>query len=141
LIYSSAVVHPGLVVAKEPVAKRPRETLDEILEPLGLAARDGAHGPLLIVAAPPEPPVSLTKRLVEDVVVTPGRHDIDLGALGPTQSLAHDQLALAPVAGSDPARIAALLPGVTAPEGSTTLNARGSSGGDVALVLDGLELY
>jgi hypothetical protein len=141
LIYSSAVVHPGLVVAKEPVAKRPRETLDEILEPLGLAARDGAHGTLLIVAAPPEPPVSLTKRLVEDVVVTPGRHDIDLGELGPTQSLDHDQLALAPVAGSDPARIAALLPGVTAPEGSTTLNARGSSGGDVALVLDGLELY
>jgi len=141
LIYSSAVVRPGLVVAAEPEAKRPREVLDEILAPLDLVARDGAHGAILIVAAPKEPRPSPPPRLVEEIIVTPGRHDIELGELGTVRSFDREQLALAPVAGSDPARIAALLPGVASAEGSTALNARGSASRDLSLVLDGLELY
>ena len=53
LIYSSAVVLPGLVVADEPRATDPREILDQILRPLGLQAEDGASGAILIVRAPP----------------------------------------------------------------------------------------
>jgi hypothetical protein len=141
LIYSSAVVAPDLVVSGEPSSKRPRRVLDEILAPLGLAARNGAHGTVLIVAAPPAPPADLRALWTESIVVTPGRHDIDLGEATTVQPLDRDQMALAPVPAGDPARIVQLLPGVASAEGSAAFNARGSAGKDVALVLDGLELY
>ena len=51
LIYSSALVTPDLVVTVEPSARRPRTRLDEILEPLGLAAKNGPGRSILIVPA------------------------------------------------------------------------------------------
>jgi hypothetical protein len=135
VIYSSAVVLPTLIVAEEPRATRPRAVLDEILRPLGLQAKSGAGGSILIVPAPPPP------QLVERIVVTPGRHDIGREELGPVQSLDHDGLAAAPVLGNDPARTVTLLPGIAANEGSAAFHARGSATKDVSLILDGLELY
>lgn len=53
LIFSTAVVKPGLKVTVEPSATEPRALLEEILVPLGLEARDGPAGSVLILAAGP----------------------------------------------------------------------------------------
>ena len=49
LVYSTAVVDEGLRVTIEPRSSEPRRILDEILPSLGLAAREGPGGSLLIV--------------------------------------------------------------------------------------------
>ncbi|HJQ99192.1 MAG TPA: carboxypeptidase regulatory-like domain-containing protein, partial [Candidatus Polarisedimenticolaceae bacterium] len=49
LIFSSAVVDEHTQVTVEPVATDPRAILEEILAPLGLEARDGPAGSILIV--------------------------------------------------------------------------------------------
>ena len=65
ILYSSAVVGADLRVTAEPVATEPRRILDEILAPLGLLAQEGPEGALLIVpAAPPEPRLTLTGRVL-----------------------------------------------------------------------------
>ncbi len=51
LIYSTAVVRPDLRVTIEPSSAEPRAVLDQILAPLGLEAREGPAGSLLILAA------------------------------------------------------------------------------------------
>lgn len=51
LIYSTAVVGEQVVVTVEPTASAPRALLDEILAPLGLEARDGPGGAVLVLAA------------------------------------------------------------------------------------------
>ncbi len=51
LIFSNAVVGEKLVVTVEPASGEPRALLDEILAPLGLEARDGPGGAVLIVRA------------------------------------------------------------------------------------------
>ena len=49
IVYSSAVVPPDLLVTVEPDAAEPRAALEAVLAPLGLAARTGPAGPILIV--------------------------------------------------------------------------------------------
>lgn len=51
LVYSSALVTEEMVVASEPRSSEPRRLVDEILAPLGLEARDGPGGAVLVVAA------------------------------------------------------------------------------------------
>ncbi len=53
LIFSSAVVPKDLRVSLEPAATEPRAILEEILGPLGLEARDGPSGSILVVPARP----------------------------------------------------------------------------------------
>ena len=219
IIYSSEVVRPELVVDDEPKATDARAILDEILLPLGLSARVGAQGAILIVRTPPpslggvtgrvaasgrggpvagvtvaidgtearvttdregrfslrdvpagtcslrisapgflecvrsgvmvEPAkiLDLTivlesdPRLVEDIIVTPGHREIVPQQLGASRSLDRRDVIAAPAFGNDPSRIVALLPGIAATDASATFNARGSATKDVALILDGLELY
>ncbi len=147
LIYSSAVVGPALVVTLEPTARLPRALLDQILVPLGLQAKDGARGAILIVPAATPPSDRITDRvpvetrLVEDIIVTPGHHEIVPQDLGTTRSLSRDDVIGAPTLGTDPSRVVTLLPGIAATDGSATFHARGSATKDVSLILDGLELY
>lgn len=56
VIFSTAVVDEGFLVTIEPTTTQPRRILEEILTPLGLEARDGPGGTLLIVRGhgPPE---------------------------------------------------------------------------------------
>ncbi len=51
LFYSTAVVKPDLRVTVEPSASEPRAILDQILTPLGLEAKEGPAGSLLILAS------------------------------------------------------------------------------------------
>ncbi len=64
LIYSTAVVSEEIVVTVEPAVTEPRAILDEILPPLGLEARDGPGGSVLIVGTPHPAPGKLDGRVV-----------------------------------------------------------------------------
>ncbi len=153
VMYSSAVVPPELIVADEPAATEPRAILDQILPSLGLRAVDGARGAILIVraseadrsvtqpAAPSSRGLPATPRFVENVVVTPSRHEIVPSDLAPARTLTSQDVDLVPTIGGDASRTLALLPGVAAADNSAALSARGSTANDVSLVLDGLELY
>jgi hypothetical protein len=55
IVFTSAIVTPDLRVATEPRATAPRQQLDELLAPHGLATRDGAGGVLQVVRADPAP--------------------------------------------------------------------------------------
>jgi len=78
---------------------------------------------------------------VEEVIVTPGRRAIIQQATS-GQRVIHDADALVvPAQGNDMSRVLQLLPGVAAADSSAALHVRGSETQDVALVLDGLELY
>ncbi|MCZ6747318.1 MAG: TonB-dependent receptor, partial [Acidobacteria bacterium] len=78
---------------------------------------------------------------VEEIIVTPGRHSIvQQEASG--QRVIHDADALlVPAQGNDMSRVIQLLPGIAATDSTAALHVRGSDTQDVALVLDGLELY
>jgi hypothetical protein len=220
LVYSSAVVGDDLTVSLEPRADDPRAILDEILEPLGLATRDGPAGAILIVRAegPPEvghvkgrvmsadrgvpvararvrvagttlgattrpdgtfevsevpvgvhsldveasgfspttvrrvrvpAPPSAELRIelgalpdyVEEVVVTPSRRSVVREDQDPRLVVGAEDAVLVPSIGGDVSRVVQLLPGVSAQDNSAGFNVRGSETQDVALVLDGLELY
>jgi outer membrane receptor protein involved in Fe transport len=52
VLYSSDLVRPDMRVLSEPTTRWPREILDQILAPHGLAAQSGPAGTTLIVAAP-----------------------------------------------------------------------------------------
>lgn len=51
VIFSTDLVRPEMRVQEEPRSTRPRQILDEILAPHGLAARPGPRGTVLVVAA------------------------------------------------------------------------------------------
>lgn len=143
LIYSSAVVTGDLVVTVEPESERPRAILDEILPPLGLTARDGPAGSILIVRSPqqaPEPRPSYPV-FVEEIVVTPGKLSIVRQDPVSPRTVRHESVLLVPSIGADVSRVIESLPGVTAPDHSAAFSLRGGQPRDAALVLDGLELY
>ena len=148
LIYTSAVVGPDLVVAKEPKKSDPRKVLDEVLKPLGLEAKDDPSGAILIVRAGTAPtPEGMTKperpksMWVEDVVVTPGYHEIIPQDVTAPRTLNGSDITTSPTLGSDPVRAVSLLPGIASSDASATFHARGAESRDVAMILDGLELY
>lgn len=143
LIYSSAVVTGELVVTVEPESSLPRAILGEILPPLGLTARDGPAGSILIVRSPrqalePRPGYPV---FVEEIVVTPGKLSIVREDPVSPRTVRHEDALLVPSIGADVSRGIESLPGVTAPDHSAAFSLRGSQPRDVSIVLDGLELY
>ncbi len=219
LIYSTAVVGEGLVVTVEPKATTPRAILDEILPPLGLEARNGPGGAVLVVRAALPAPGKIRGRVVsdgrrtpvarasvsvagttahattlpdgtfeivevqsgihaatfraqgfvdrsvadvriapgetrelfvtmvarptyaEEIVVTPSRHAIVQDDQAAGLTLNNPDSVLVPTIGGDISRVIERLPGVAGGDNSAAFNVRGSEAQDVALVLDGLELY
>src|SRR5262245_16753010 len=219
VVYSSAVVTPELRVVLEPRSLEPRAILDEILAPLGLAARDVGSGAVLVLKAAASPPgrlkgrvvsagqgraivratvtveglelwttsrpdgsfelvplragtypvrveapgyvdwrltdvriapgrtaelvatLQVEGRFVEEVVVTPSRHAIVQQEQATRRTLEHADAVLAPSLGGDVSRVVELLPGVAAADNSAAFHVRGGDTRDVAMVLDGLELY
>ncbi|HSK77563.1 MAG TPA: TonB-dependent receptor [Thermoanaerobaculia bacterium] len=149
LIFSSAVVTGDLVVTVEPASTRPRSLLDEILPPLGLTARDGPAGSILIVRSPQDRSSSQTPTeprpsypvFVEEIVVTPGKLSIVRQDPAAPRTVGNEDVLLVPSIGSDVSRVIESLPGVTAPDHSAAFSIRGSQPRDVSIVFDGLELY
>ncbi len=146
LIFSSAVVTEDLVVTIEPRSTQPRAILDEILAPLGLLARDGPAGSILIVRPPPWTGVGTPTtqprypRFIDEIVVTPGKLSIVRQEQGSPLTIRNRDAVLVPSLGVDVSRILGLLPGVAVPDNSAAFGVRGSQARDVSLVLDGLEL-
>src|SRR5262245_33477637 len=141
LIYSSAIVGPGLVVGIEPQSSDPRRILDEILLSAGLEARPGPRGSLLIVLARPEPPPERLPRKVEQVTVTPSEPALASPAAAGAHVMDREDMEILPNAGRDVGRLLHQLPGVAAADSSAGIHARGGESRDVSMVLDGLELY
>lgn len=148
LLYSSAVVSPELVVPIEPTATSPRAILEEILASLDLATREGPGGALLIVPRRQTPDVTVQPRdpaheiqFVTEVVVTPSRHSVMRKEQAASREMRQEDLALAAAPGGDVSSAVQRLPGVTAADQTAALHVRGSTTADVAMILDGLELY
>lgn len=150
LVYSSLVVTEDQRVSVEPESHDPRGILEEILPPLGLRVEEGPGGALLILPlppvdsrreGPPEPSGPVEPAFVTELVVTPGRYSVVHEEQTARRTVTHEEAALAPSAGGDVTRVAELLPGTAAQDGSAAFHLRGSLTRDVALILDGLELY
>jgi hypothetical protein len=145
LIFSSAVVPADLRVTIEPGSTQPRAILAEILPPLGLTARDGPGGSLLIVRARVPARVTVAPevypRFVEEIVVTPGKLSIVREEQSSPLTVDDADAVLVPSFGGDVSRVIEMLPGVATPDHSAAFSVRGSQSRDVSFVLDGLELY
>jgi len=147
IVFSSAVVPDDLEVTVEPTASDPRGMLAQILPPLGLEARPGPGGSLLIVPRkraadaiderPPPRRIDFSTALV----VIPGRHHVLREDPGAGRAIDRDELPLVPNIGGDFSRVIERVPGVAAPDNSAAFHARGSLAEDASLVFDGLELY
>ena len=164
IIYSSDAVRPEMRIASEPRAASPRRTLDELLAPHGLLARDGPRGSVLIVkdprarlkknttvaqiqpsassiAAPAPGNVADLTRFEETITVT----DIDprLAPAGPPP-LAPRPLDVLGFAGGleNIFRTLQALPGVTATEEmGSRISVRGGSPDQNLTVMDGVEIH
>lgn len=76
-----------------------------------------------------------------EVIVTPGLHSLVREEQPARRSVTSEDAVLAPTIGGDISRVVELLPGVSASDNSAAFHIRGGLTSDVALVLDGLELY
>jgi outer membrane receptor protein involved in Fe transport len=77
LVYSTSVVTPEMRVEVEPQARDPRQILDEILVPHGLAAEEGPEGLLLVV---PRDKISSTPTLAPNDALSGVVRDARTGA-------------------------------------------------------------
>jgi len=146
LVFSNQLVRPEMVVDAEPAADEPRAILAEVLAPHGLGVEEGPGGVLAVVAlpqgAPPAEEEPLSRPyLEEEIVVRPSR--LSLGQTQPESSfgLSAEEIAELPHLGGDLFRALPLLPGVTGNDVSARFSVRGGRRDEVAVVLDGQELY
>jgi hypothetical protein len=144
LVFAESVVRPEMRVTEEPGAGEPRQLLERLLAPHGLAVRPGPRGTLIVVAAPvaapaDAPPAAAT--FTEELTVTPSR----LALLEPARShalgLGREELAATPHLGDDLFRALSLLPGVSGNDVSAELHVRGGRRDEILVQLDGQELF
>ena len=149
LVFSSAVVRPSMVVEAEPLGGSPRQVLDELLRPHGLAVANGPRGRLVVVRTSPAKTTSDTEpaggpaalsMTSDEITVTraanESRHGEPVAAAALDLPIEHDQ----PHLGSDAFRAVALLPEAATTDTSSQLSIRGGRREDVMILLDGVEL-
>lgn len=157
IVYSSAVVRPGMVVETEPVTTDPRAVLTEILAPHGLIARDAAGGTIVVVAAPvagdapsaeavmpesePALPVAAGSVFLAEVVVTPSHFKILEEDPETRQFLTRTEVEQMPHLADDLYRAVKRLPGMAGGDYTAQANVRGGEPGELLVLLDGVELY
>jgi hypothetical protein len=153
IVFTSRLVTPQMRVAAEPTARAPRQVLDELLAPHGLAAREDGSGVLVVVRAPPRTPATapgpeaaspshpLLPVVREAIVVRPSR--LPLLAVGETSTIAfeREEIERLPHLAGDLFRATSLLPGVAANDLSAQIAVRGGRRDEVKVRLDGQELY
>ena len=142
LIYSDEVVTRQMVVKDEPRAKEPRQILDELLAPHDLRAVTGPRDTLLIVRAEgkQEEKVAMPVTLAE-IVVTPSRFEILAQEPESRQFMSRDEVRRVPHLADDLYRAIARIPGTTSSDVTARPNIRGGAEDEVAVLLDGAEIY
>jgi hypothetical protein len=150
ILFSSDLVRPEMIVAKEPHGRRPAEILDELLVPHGLRSMPGPAGALLIVKAPPPTQVRRTPaplRPSSPHAPPTYREQVIVNGADPAQQpatralVSREQLLASPEPVGDALRSMERLPGVATMDGAGGLHVRGGSSRETKIVLDGLELY
>lgn len=146
IVYSSALVTPGMTIRRAPMATRIDALLAEILAPWNLRAIPSEEGDWLIVAAAAPPPSSEVEiemlepadLQVVDVtasryaLATPGSTTVFLDRRGVEQL---------PHLADDAVRMLKVLPGVTGGDFSAALNIRGGRREETMLRIDGAEIH
>ncbi len=140
IIHSDDLVRPGMRVSREPTGESPREVLDDILKPHGLAVRPGPGGRLLVVRAPRARSTSDGEpaRFEETVDV-----EESLEPAGPRPLSLQPMEVMAAAGGAENVfRVAPTLPGVSAvSEIDGRLVVRGGGPDQNLVVLDGVEVH
>ena len=151
IVFTSELVRPEMKVAAEPASREPRRILDEILAPHGLAVEEGPGGVLVVVAkkaigggvakTPVEETVPALPVFRDEIVVQPSR--VSLLNEQPESSLAlsREDIETLPHLGGDIFRTTSLLPGVAANDVTARFSVHGGRRDEVAILLDGQELY
>jgi len=155
LVFSDQLVRPEMRVLAEPTARRPREILDQLLAPHGLAAEEAPGGVWVIVArkrsdgvaaqpeTPPgvEPPAPPQPSFSDEIVVRSSR--ISLLDEHPDSSLAlgREEIERLPQLGGDLSRTLSLLPGIAANDVTAQFSVHGGRRDEVKISLDGQELF
>jgi len=123
VLYSSALVRPSMEVRDEPQATAPRQILDELIAPHGLAVKEAPNGALLLIRAAPAStgsPASAAGNLqppvndLEEIIVSASEYRFVHGDPLAAVTLGAADLQLSPDIGDDPLRAVARLPGVAA---------------------------
>jgi TonB-dependent receptor-like protein len=161
IVYSSDLVTPGMIVAREPVAATLRGALGLLVGAFGLEARDGPGGTILIVAAteragatgpdtaaqpaPQAPgaesaPQAIPPRYRESIEVREPAAPPGGDQAEQVRKVGAEALNGAASIGGDPTRALARLPGLTAGDKSAALSIRGGAWDESLVVLDGMEI-
>jgi outer membrane receptor protein involved in Fe transport len=152
IVFTSELVRPEMKVVAEPTAREPRRILDEILAPHGLAVEEGPGGVLVVVAkaagasggartTAEEKVPALLPVFHDEIVVQPSRVSLLNEQPESSLSLSREDIETLPHLGGDVFRTTSLLPGVAANDVTASFSVHGGRRDEVAILLDGQELY
>jgi len=143
VVYSSALVLPGMKLSAAPRAKELGRLLDEVLAPFKLKAVRAANGDWLVVAESPTPPRAPPPPIVETIEtidVTASR--FGLASTGASEAfLDRHEVERMPHLADDAVRMLKILPGVSGGDFSAALNIRGGRRDETLLMIDGAEIH
>ena len=142
LIYSDDVVTKQMIVREEPRATTPREILDQLLAPHSLRAIPGPRDTLLIVHAEEAKQQELPMPIaLAEIVVTPSRFEIMAEQPESRQFLSREEVKRLPHFSDDLYRAIIRVPGMAAGDYTARPNIRGGTENEVAVLVDGAEIY
>ena len=147
LIYNDALVPPGLLVLREPVATAGIRLLNEILAPHGLTARSMGPRTWAIVARPsgtpdgnPEDAARPPRMALEEVIVTASQYNLARLAPEARTFLSQQELRSLPKLADEPLRAVHRLPGAASNGLSGMAHIRGGEENETQILLDGMPL-
>ena len=147
IVYSSALVTPGMTLRTRPKATRLDALLEEILAPWSLRAVQAENGDWLVVANSAKPPISRTAPAetwseeppLETIDVTASRFGLATSGASAV-FLDRQGVEQMPHLADDAVRMLKVLPGVSGGDFSSALNIRGGRREEAQLLIDGAEI-
>lgn len=144
LVFSTQIVKAEMRVVAVPSSLEPRQILEELLAPHGLAVAEGPGEVLVVISKPAVPSTrqsEILPRWAEEIVVQPSRISLLVDEPAPGVSLNREEIEALPHLGDDVFRTMSVLPGTTTTDGSAQFHIRGSRRDELLILLDGQELY
>lgn len=147
LVYSSAVVHPGLEVDVEPDAPDDLGRLRQVLAPFGLRAKHVSGRIYAIVPATgggslAVPPARSSPRVeLEEIVVAASRFRLATDAIDVATFLSQADVETLPRLAEDSLKVLQRMPGAASNGVSGLAHLRGGEENETLIELDGLSLY